>query len=454
VPRIASGTDTTGPSRRPAETPARCLQTSPKSSRTAYAVRQNEQGQGREDRAASPIGRQVLASGLGTEYRASPMQQQRFSSPIQGLQRNPAQPVARWRNGPQSGEQSQVLISVIVPVYNVEQYLTKCLDSLLNQDIRPEDYEIVIVNDGTQDRSLAIAESYEARHSNIVIHSQENGGLGTARNAGLRLARGRYILFVDSDDYVASGMFGYMAGLMERHDLQVLSFSYLSQPPSIFTPTPRFSARPTDLDVITGPVFIAQHGCEIPVWRFMFRAEYLTEIGVHFPGDQFWEDVVFVAQAVSAADRIASIPVDVYRYVQRPGSIMTTGGEKHSRKMIADMEQVVLGLDELRQTWVEKRAPRASVEQLEALEQLYIFFIIARFIRTTLPIAPVLDDILAGFRAIGMYPLSRFPTRDYHGRVYGGLTFLFNRRRLLGPFSRGARLLYAIRRRMLAINRA
>ena len=91
-------------------------------------------------------------------------------------------------------------VSIIVPVHNVEAYLEKCLDSLINQTF--DNYEIIIVNDGSTDRSKEIAERYKDKYSNIVLINQEQKGVGEARNTGIEASKGEYILFVDSDDYI------------------------------------------------------------------------------------------------------------------------------------------------------------------------------------------------------------------------------------------------------------
>ena len=93
-------------------------------------------------------------------------------------------------------------ISLIIPVYNVEQYLEKCLLSCLDQDLPQSDYEIIVVNDGSPDGSLAIAERIAATATNITVVSQENGGLSAARNTGLEIAKGKYVWFIDSDDTI------------------------------------------------------------------------------------------------------------------------------------------------------------------------------------------------------------------------------------------------------------
>jgi len=95
-----------------------------------------------------------------------------------------------------------MFLSFIVPVYNAEIYLPDCLNSLLRQDIPHSDYEIICINDGSKDKSLAVMQDYQARFPNIQIIDKENGGVTTARNAGLAAAMGDYIWFVDSDDFI------------------------------------------------------------------------------------------------------------------------------------------------------------------------------------------------------------------------------------------------------------
>ena len=101
-----------------------------------------------------------------------------------------------------------MFLSFIVPVYNTEMYLRECLDSLLTQDIPYDDYEIICVNDGSTDGSLQILREYERNCSNVTVIDQANSGVSTARNAGLDIARGQYIWFIDSDDVVLHDILG------------------------------------------------------------------------------------------------------------------------------------------------------------------------------------------------------------------------------------------------------
>ena len=100
---------------------------------------------------------------------------------------------------------NELTVSIIVPVYNAEKYLRQCLNSLLDQGIPKEDYEIICVNDGSGDASLPILKEYADQHENIIIIDKENEGVSAARNAGLDTARGKYVWFIDADDWVATG---------------------------------------------------------------------------------------------------------------------------------------------------------------------------------------------------------------------------------------------------------
>ena len=121
-------------------------------------------------------------------------------------------------------------ISVIVPVYNVEDYLRKCLDSLVNQDFK--DYEIIVVNDGSPDNSWDIILEYEEKYSKIIrAFKKENGGLSSARNFGLEKAKGKYVCFIDSDDYVSLDFLSklYNKAIEEDADIVASDFEMFNE---------------------------------------------------------------------------------------------------------------------------------------------------------------------------------------------------------------------------------
>jgi glycosyltransferase involved in cell wall biosynthesis len=329
-----------------------------------------------------------------------------------------------------------MLLSIIVPAYNIEDHLQRCLRSLLDQDFDPSDYEIVVIDDGSEDNSAAIAEALALTNPNVVVHSQENQGLSAARNAGIRLARGKYIYFVDGDDYIASQVLAGLVKLMDEEGLQVLGFDHAIVGPDDYLP---HSRTPYDLSqgvaVSSGAQHLATHHYLNAVWWYIVDRAFLAELGVLFEVGRLVEDGLFTANVMCAASRFAFVPIDVYRYVRRPGSIMQTSTAAHTRKLIADYERVVFGLEELRQRLLKSdTASEALLDRLEYRQRAYVFFLIGRLIRSDLPPKPILPDALARFRVIDIYPLKRFPGRDYRGVRYALLTFVFNREYLLYPF--------------------
>lgn len=120
-------------------------------------------------------------------------------------------------------EYKERFFSVIIPVYNVEKYLPMCMDSVLRQTF--QDYEIILVDDRTPDGTGLLCDEYAARHDNvIVIHRKENGGLSAARNTGMRAAKGKYFLFVDSDDYISHELLERLYGIIIRYNADVIPY--------------------------------------------------------------------------------------------------------------------------------------------------------------------------------------------------------------------------------------
>jgi hypothetical protein len=329
-----------------------------------------------------------------------------------------------------------VRLSIIVPVFEVEAFLGRCLESLLDQDLSPDDYEIVVINDGSEDGSLALANRYAHNHQNVHVHTQPNQGLSAARNAGVIRAKGRYVFFVDSDDYVARCVLASLVDLMDQENLHVLGFGHVSV--DVNEPVPDSGDERSVLDrveVVSGLDYVANHRYANNAWWYLLDRQFLLDSGIQFEQGRYVEDAIFTASVLCAADRVAKVPIAVYYYVQRPGSIMRLAGDTHARKMIADYERVVFGLGELRQRIATGRnVPEGTLTRLQTRQQSFVFFLIGRLMRSSLPEQTILPDVLDRFRTIHAYPLSHFPGADYPGIRYRLLGFIFSRPFLLFPF--------------------
>lgn len=204
-----------------------------------------------------------------------------------------------------------VKVSVIVPVYNVEKYLANCLDTLVKQTLT--DIEIIVVNDGATDSSAEIIKEYAAKYSNIVALEKTNGGLSDARNYGLPFAKGEYIGYVDSDDYVDYDMYELLYKKAKEGDYDVVECDLHHV----------FPDGSIDTEVgerITDKKEMFMMGRSV-VWNKIYKRDWLLETGVSFPKGCIYEDVEFFCKLVPSIRSYAYVDAASIYYVQRGDSI-------------------------------------------------------------------------------------------------------------------------------------
>ena len=223
------------------------------------------------------------------------------------------------------------MISVIIPVYNVELYLRDCLESVIKQDY--DDYEVICVNDGSTDGSLLILEEYAQRYPFIFVYSKENGGLSSARNYGLEKAKGKYIYFLDSDDmFFDTECLSFMAGNMEKEDLDVLYFDGKS----FFEDTQKSNENLLQMYQRKCSYGVYETGQELfaimvkgreyysSVCLKCYRSEYLKKNHLFFVDKLLHEDEIFTFKEMLLAGKVMHIRRKVLARRIRQGSIMQT----------------------------------------------------------------------------------------------------------------------------------
>lgn len=236
-----------------------------------------------------------------------------------------------------------VELSIIVPVYNVEMYLRKCINSLLDQDISSKTYEIVLVDDGSTDRSAAIVDEYARTFDNIKAVHQNNRGLSGARNTGISISEGEYVQFVDSDDYLESFVLGGLLALVKHKDLDVLRFNYRNVNERYETIEPNKQPRPyADYShfVSNGSDFLVKRlGYACYAWQFIIRKSIVTDC--LFVEGLLFEDVEWTPRMLQRANRVSSCPTVCYNYLLRNGSITKSNNDGHKRKAIQDKLNII-----------------------------------------------------------------------------------------------------------------
>lgn len=198
-------------------------------------------------------------------------------------------------------------LSIIIPFYNVERFISECLDSVFNQDIPLDEYEVICVNDGSPDHSRDIVLEYMTRFPNLrLIEHEKNRKLGTARNTGRTIARGKYIWNVDSDDKIVPNCLAGLLGICEENDLDVLEFGAIQFSPTKQKELPRI---PQSLNVEEGLKYLErlnayQVSRMCPVWNKIIRRDFLEENGIFSPEINMGEDIPYSFRILTLAKRL------------------------------------------------------------------------------------------------------------------------------------------------------
>ena len=216
-----------------------------------------------------------------------------------------------------------IRISIIIPFYNVEQYIAQCLDSVYHQDIPEDEYEVICVNDASLDNSRDIVLEYQKEHKNLILVEHKcNKKLGAARNTGRSIARGKYIWNVDSDDYVTVNCLNSVLALCDKNDLDILMFNLASNRENII----QRAEFPFGYDDIQeGLICLNQNRNKIgqfcPVWRYVYSKDFLDNNNIYSPEINMGEDVPYAFKALLLAKRVLLVNEVYYNYRINPNSL-------------------------------------------------------------------------------------------------------------------------------------
>ena len=236
---------------------------------------------------------------------------------------------------------NQPLISVIVPVYKVEAYLDKCIRSIVDQTYH--NLEIILVDDGSPDCCGKICDAWAAKDFRIQVVHKKNGGLSDARNAGVAVATGEYIGFVDSDDYIAPDMYRLLLEhiVSDNCDIAACGVEMIFE-----DGTPSRMLTPSGCHLLDKrqamEAIIKENPLKNPVWYKLYRTALIRDIP--FAVGKYHEDVFWSWQAIDRAERITVFDTPCYFYLQRSGSIMS---ERFSERRLDAVEAQCLRYDHL-----------------------------------------------------------------------------------------------------------
>lgn len=222
-----------------------------------------------------------------------------------------------------------ILISIILPVYNVRPYILDCLESLLNQGLELGDYEIICVNDGSTDGTEVVLNEYVCKYKNINLINQKNQGVSCARNAGFDIARGDYIWFIDPDDYISANALPYILNIFKETNCKLIKIEK-----DIVAEQDHFHGE------ICCPYIGSDTSQTATVWQYIVERKALLESKIRFNEQlAYGEDYLWECLLRYYITDIVSIATPIYHYRMRDGSAMVSAGSnkkviKHKADMI------------------------------------------------------------------------------------------------------------------------
>ncbi len=221
-------------------------------------------------------------------------------------------------------------VSVIVPFYNVENYIEKCLETLVHQTL--EDIEIILVNDGSTDRSMVVVKKFLEQYPDKITYlEKENGGLSDARNYAIPYAKGEYIAFLDSDDYVERTMYKDMYELAKKEDSDMVECNFYWEYPD---------KKKEDVGIVYNGKKEMLEKVRVVAWNKLIKKEILDEHKITFPKGLRYEDVEFTYKLIPYLEKVSFLKKPCVHYIQREGSISNNQNERN--KEIFDVLEHVI----------------------------------------------------------------------------------------------------------------
>lgn len=256
-------------------------------------------------------------------------------------------------------------VSLIIPVYNVENYIEKCLNSVVNQTLK--DMEVIIVNDGSKDLSKQKIQKYLEKYPWIKYLEKENGGLSDARNYGMPYATGKYIAFLDSDDYVEETMYEEMYNIAEKENADMVDCDFVWEYPN---------RKRKDIGEIYKTKKEMIEKCRVVAWNKIIKREILEKTKIKFPVGLRYEDMEFFYKLVPYINKVSFIKKCFVHYVQRENSIANTQNVR--------TKEIFIILDNIISYYKEKGL---YDEYRDELEYIYVKFLLCSSLKRISKIA-------------------------------------------------------------------
>ena len=302
-------------------------------------------------------------------------------------------------------------LSIIIPQYNNAVYINKCIESIDNQYLPSESYEIIIVNDGSTDNSCDVVNKYVNSHSNVTLLSQINQGPGIARNLGLSVAKGKYILFMDADDYLSVNVLNDILEVAEHKKLDLLLYKYQE----VYEDGKK--VVPFDYDVqylnkvMSGRMAISVLKFYHSVWSGIFSRHSIESQKVYFENQVWGEDVWFMVRFLNQAERVMAVDSICYNYVKYNMTSLTNRKNinyNHLIKVAQSRVDVSVKMKRLADNmpireWEDSRC----ADVLTNGAYVFTYYAIYKILQSRMP-KTIFESQIRQLSDVGLYPIKQY----------------------------------------------
>ncbi|GAA4882507.1 hypothetical protein GCM10023311_00720 [Flaviramulus aquimarinus] len=323
-------------------------------------------------------------------------------------------------------------LSILIAMYNTEKYIGNCLESLINQDIKVEDYEIIVINDGSTDNSVSVVESYIKRNKNIVLYNQSNIGITQTSNKLLKLAKGKYLYKIDSDDYIAHNTLGTLLKIAEKSNLDALGFNSCK--------TTRLDLHKLDTEIISEDLKICTG---VEYWSksnnpkssanwYLIKNDFIIKNNITFElEDNPMSDTPFTFQLFIAIERFVFLSNVIHRYVQVPTSGSNNRNANHLRKRILKRKALINKLRAISVKLENKDKSKyiGIINSLKFWSDVNVYFLFQKFLYVNISIGDIIK-IRKELEQIKAYPMISFTGDQSFSKKHKLITSFLNHKYL------------------------
>lgn len=310
-------------------------------------------------------------------------------------------------------------LSIIIPLFNTEKYISQCLESILNENISTDNYEIIIIDDGSTDNSLIIAKEFSELYSNTKVYCQKNKGVSATRNKGINLARGKFIWFIDSDDYIYVNTVSRLIKIANDNILDILEFKLTRTSSRKLNLTNIQNKSNFKLNVLIGEEYASTRMFNDSACVYFYNKDFLINSKVKFIEGRIMEDMLFTAEIINRANRVAFYPLHVYQYCINPNSIWTNEDPQHYRKSIYDFVFMTKKYSELIH---QRENKKINTTILKFKLQNMLYNIVKRLMRSNFNFFEI-NLILIDLSSNNLYPLHQYKGFESNRKI---ITMIFN----------------------------